>query len=287
MKIGVIGSINMDMVVNADRIPRKGETILGNSLSYNAGGKGSNQAVSIAKLGGNVVMFGAVGDDDNGKQLVKSMKENGVNTDFIKVIPNENTGLAIITTGENDNCIVVISGANAKVDVNYVQSIKNELISCDIVIMQHEIPLQTNEYVVELCIENGIKTLLNPAPAEIVSKDLIDKLDYLTPNEHEADIIFGEKNIECALKKYKEKLIITQGENGVIVADKNGDIVNVPARKSNVVDTTGAGDTFNGAFAFALMQGYELEKALEFANIAAGISTEKAGAQNGMPHFIM
>ncbi|OON94582.1 MAG: ribokinase [Candidatus Epulonipiscium fishelsonii] len=282
MQIGVVGSINMDMVVSAERIPLKGETLIGTTLSYNAGGKGANQAVSIARLGGNVIMFGAVGNDANGEKLISSMKQDGVNTSFIKKIDGENTGLAIITVGENDNTIIVISGANNLVDRNYINSVKNELLSCNIIIMQHEVPQDTNEYVVQLCKDKDITLILNPAPAKSVPNTILERIDYITPNEHEVKILFPNLTLEEALRKYKEKLIVTQGEKGVSIGMKDDTILNVPCRKSAVVDTTGAGDTFNGAFTYGITQKYTLEQALKFANIAAGISTEKHGAQHGM-----
>ncbi|ONI39795.1 ribokinase [Candidatus Epulonipiscium fishelsonii] len=283
MQIGVVGSINMDMVLSTERIPLKGETLIGTDLNYNAGGKGANQAVSIAKLGGNVKMFGAVGNDANGEKLISSMKQDGVDTSFIRKIDDENTGLAVITVGEHDNTIVVIPGANNLVDRNYIDSVKNELLCCEIIIMQHEIPQDTNEYVVKICKDKDIKLILNPAPAKNVSDTILSGIDYITPNEHEVKILFPDLSIEECLKKYKEQLIVTQGENGVSISMKDDTILNVPSRKSKVLDTTGAGDTFNGAFAYALTQKYPLEKALKFANITAGISTEKHGAQNGMP----
>ncbi|MEA4876266.1 ribokinase [Anaerorhabdus sp.] len=283
MKIGVVGSINMDLVVVTDRIPHKGETLIGNELQYNAGGKGSNQAVAIARLGGDVVMFGKVGNDDNGRKLTTMMKENGVNTDFIKIEENANTGLAVITVGEGDNTIVVLPGANSAVDIDYIESIKKELLTCGLVVLQHEIPLETNEYIIRLCKENGIKTLLNPAPAATVSEEIIDLVDFLTPNEHEAVLLFENEDVEQIMMKYPEKLIVTQGEKGISLAVSEEKIVTVPSRKSKVLDTTGAGDTFNGAFVYAYTSGMPLKEALRFANVAAGLSTEKAGAQNGMP----
>lgn len=270
------------MVAGAERIPLKGETLIGTSLDYNAGGKGANQAVAIARLGGAVTMFGAVGNDDNGRQLVDTMKNEGINTDFIKVVDGENTGLAIITVGENDNTIIVISGANNCVDVEYIDTIKDKFGDFDMVVMQHEIPDETNEYIVKICSEIGVKTLLNPAPARAVSDEMIEKVNFLTPNEHETKLIFPSLSQEEVLVKYSDKLIITQGENGVATA-VSGKILNVPCRPSKPKDTTGAGDTFNGAFAYAYVNGNDIETALKFANIAAGMSTEKDGAQVGMP----
>src|SRR5699024_7421750 len=151
------------------------------------------------------------------------------------------------------------------------------ILEHNLIILQNEIPMETIEYVVDFCHENGIKTILNPAPAKKISKNLINKLSYLTPNEHEVALIFEGENIDEVINKYDQKLIITIGENGVKFLDENKEIVKVPCRKSNVIDTTGAGDTFNGAFCVGLIHGKKLSGSIKFANIAAGLSTEKFG----------
>lgn len=287
MKIAVVGSINMDQVVLSTRIPLKGETVQGERVTYKYGGKGANQAIALARLGADVLMFGKVGDDSNGKNLLNNFKENNVNIDNIEVEKSETSGLAVITLGDNDNTIVVIPGANAKVDKLYIDNHKDALLLCDMVVLQHEIPLETNEYVINFCKENNIKVLLNPAPANKLSKNIVDKVDYLTPNETESGIIFGiETDINSLIKKveeYKGKLIITCGSNGVLGYVEGKGVINIPIRKSKVVDTTGAGDTFNSAFVYARCKGFDMEEALKFANIASGISVEKLGAQGGMP----
>lgn len=283
-KIGVVGSINMDMTVEAERIPKKGETLKGENLKYIPGGKGANQAVAAARLGAKVDFFGCVGDDEAGKQLVDNLRNMGVETKYIKTVPDTTTGLAIITTGENDNTIVVVAGANNCVDIAYVDSVREAILTCDLILLQHEIPQETIEYVVKLCEENGVAVILNPGPARPVKKEILDKVTYLTPNEHEAVILFGkEHTFEELMKLHPEKLVITQGSRGVSTCLKNGEILQVPARKAKVVDTTGAGDTLNGAFAVALMRGNSIEEALRYANTAASLSTEKSGAQGGMP----
>ena len=284
MKLAVVGSINIDMTVTAERIPLKGETLLGDSISYIPGGKGANQAVAMAKLGADVEMFGCVGDDSNGKQMLENLKNVGVKTDHIQVLEGVPTGIAMITVGDNDNTIIVVPGANGKGDKAYIDSIKPELEGFDMVVLQHEIPLETVHYVVEFCHEKGIKVVLNPAPAAIVPMDIIDKVTYVTPNEHEAVLIFGDGlSTEELLKKYPEKLVITQGSRGVSTSLKNGEVLTVPARKAQVVDTTGAGDTLNGAFSVQIAAGKDIESALVYANTAASLSTEKFGAQTGMP----
>lgn len=283
-KIGVVGSINMDMTVKAERIPLKGETLKGWDLQYIPGGKGANQAVAMAKLGAEVEMFGCVGDDGAGESLVKNLQDTGVETRHIKVVPGVPTGLAMITVGENDNTIIVVAGTNNHVDIDYVNEVKDSILECEIVLLQHEIPQETVEYVISLCADNGVKVVLNPGPARPVKQEILEKVTYLTPNEHEAVILFGRDiSFEEMMKRYPEKLVITQGSRGVSTCLKNGEVILVPARKANVVDTTGAGDTLNGAFTVAVTEGKDIAEALAFANTAAGLSTEKFGAQGGMP----
>lgn len=291
MKLAVIGSINMDQVVTAERIPGKGETLPGNELNYISGGKGANQAVAMARLGAEVTMFGCVGNDDNGARLLRGLEEESIDTSKIDIVDGIPTGLAIITVAENDNTIIVISGANSCVDSNYFNKIKENLKSFDLIVLQHEIPLDTVHQTVSFCYENGIPVVLNPAPAAEVPQEIVDKVTYLTPNEHEAKLIFhgaegaeeSDEFIEGVLSAYPEKLIITRGSRGVSVALKDGRVVTVPGRRANVVDTTGAGDTLNGAFSVRIAAGDSVEEALVYANCAASLSVEKFGAQGGMP----
>lgn len=274
----------MDMTVKAERIPLKGETLKGEDLQYIPGGKGANQAVSMAKLGADVEMFGCVGDDGAGTALIDNLKQAGVKYEHIAVCKGVPTGIAIITVGENDNTIIVVAGANDSVNKQYVDSIETELLQSDIVLLQHEIPQETIEYVIEKCYQHGVKVVLNPGPARPVKREIIEKVTYLTPNEHEAVILFGtDVPMEALLKQYPEKLLITQGSKGVITCLRSGEILEVPARKAAVVDTTGAGDTLNGAFTVQIAQGADVTQALQFANVAASLSTEKFGAQGGMP----
>ena len=284
MKLAVVGSINMDMTVTAERIPLKGETLLGDSIHYIPGGKGANQAVAMARLGAEVEMFGCVGDDSNGEKLLENLRKEGVGTRHSRVLKEVPTGIALITVGENDNTIIVVPGANGQVDQIYADSIKEELKAFDMVVLQQEIPLETVHDLICFCAENGIKVILNPAPAAKVPLDIIEKVTYLTPNEHEAVLIFGEEETtEELLKKYPEKLVITQGSRGVSVCRKNGEVLTVPARPAIVADTTGAGDTLNGAFSVQIAKGEPIAEALRYANTAASLSTEKFGAQGGMP----
>ena len=284
MKLAVVGSINTDMTVTAERIPRKGETLRGNSLHYIPGGKGANQAVAMAKLGAEVAMFGCVGNDENGRKMIENLKKMNVRTDHVQILEGVPTGVALITVGENDNTIVVVPGANQNVDLSYLEKIKEELVKYDMVVLQHEIPLETVYETVRFCYKHKIKVILNPAPASDVPMEIIEKITYITPNEHEAVLIFGkDSSTEELLKKYPEKLVITQGSKGVSTCLKDGKVLTVPARKAKVADTTGAGDTLNAAFAVKITEGVSLEEALMYANVAASLSTEKFGAQSGMP----
>lgn len=284
MKIAVVGSINMDMTVTAERIPLKGETLLGDSIHYIPGGKGANQAVAMAKLGADVEMFGCVGNDGNGRKMLENLRNAGVRTEHIRVLEGVPTGIAMITVGENDNTIIVVPGANGKVDKTYIDGIWETLSGFDMVVLQHEIPMETVHDLVERCYAAKLPVVLNPAPASEVPMEIIEKVTYLTPNEHEAVLIFGDQTkTENLLRRYPEKLVITQGSRGVSACLKTGELLNVPARKARVVDTTGAGDTLNGAFAVQIAGGVPMREALLYANTAASLSTEKFGAQTGMP----
>ena len=282
-KIAVIGSINMDMTAVSERIPRPGETISAKSLRYIPGGKGANQAVAASRLGGDVTMFGCVGDDAFGVKLIDNLKDNGINTDFIRTIPGESSGLAMIVVAENDNAITVIPGANALVSAEYIDSNWNEIIRSDIILLQNEIPEETIIYVINRLYAEDKTIIYNPAPARLSDKTIIDKVSFFTPNEHEARIVLGDDitDIRELIGKYNGKMIVTLGSKGV--AGYDGGYIQIPAIKANVVDTTGAGDTMNGAFAYALSAGMSYRDALVFANTAAGIATEKEGAQAGIP----
>lgn len=284
MKLAVAGSINMDMMITAERIPMKGETLKAGSMRLIPGGKGANQAVAMAKLGAEVELFGCVGQDSNGRLLLEHLKQAGVKTEHIQISSQKPTGMAVITVAENDNTILVVPGANELADRHYIDSILPYLTVCDMVVLQHEILLDTVHYVVDVCAAHKMQIVLNPAPAAEVPPEIIEKVTYLTPNEHEAAAIFGQKrSVEELLRAYPEKLIITQGRKGVSVCLKSGEILHVPARDANVVDTTGAGDTLNGAFCVRTAAGDSLKEALRYANTAASLSTEKFGAQTGMP----
>ncbi|MCU9595266.1 ribokinase [Caldibacillus thermolactis] len=283
VKIAVVGSINMDLVVTAERRPNAGETLFGKDFQTVPGGKGANQAVAAARLGAEVAMIGCVGQDVFGKEMIDNLKQNGVSIDHVEPVPHESSGTAHITIAEGDNSIICVEGANGKLTPSYVEKAASTLKAADMILIQQEIPEETVEYVAIFCKEYDKKLILNPAPARKVSDEVIAHATYITPNEHEFAILFGEENRSKMLAKYPNKLIITEGKNGVRYHNGETEVV-VPSYKvDEPVDTTGAGDTFNGAFAVAIAEGKGIEEALQFANRAASLSVMKPGAQGGMP----
>lgn len=282
-KVVVVGSINVDMVFTSDIRPKAGETVLGNTFSLIPGGKGANQAVAASKLGADSVMIGCVGRDANGDFAIDNLNSVNVGTDCIDVARDVPTGVANIIVAENDNSIIVIPGANYEVNNAIIDKYRDIILSADIVLLQLEIPKETVEYTLELCKSNNVKVLLNPAPAVELSSSMIENAMYITPNEHELKTILGKDcDTEVEMKKYPNKLIVTLGAKGVKYFDGN-EMKLVPSYKVEVVDTTGAGDTFSGALAAALVRGDNLEDAIKFANKAAAYAITKLGAQSGMP----
>lgn len=280
--IVVVGSINADLVFTSSLRPNKGETVLGKDFKTVPGGKGANQAVASSRLGSNVTMFGCVGNDENGTFLINNLNNNNVNTESIEKINNVPSGVAGIILAEGDNSIIVVPGANHSITKEIIDKYKEIILNAKIVVLQLEIPLEVAKYVIDICYENNIKTILNPAPAIKLDISLIDKVTYITPNEHECKIVFDNDDVLSLIEKYPNKLLITEGSKGVKFHDGN-EIKQIPTVKVEAIDTTGAGDTFNGALATAIVNGYDLEKAIDFSNKVAALSVTKFGAQGGMP----
>ncbi|MGB4440209.1 MAG: ribokinase [Sedimentibacter sp.] len=281
-KVVVVGSINVDMVFTSNVRPKSGETVLGSTFSIIPGGKGANQAVAASKLGAKICMIGCVGDDSNGEFSIKNLNLMNVDTNCIETVQGIPTGVANIVVAEQDNSIIVISGANYEITRHTIDKYKDIILSADIVLLQLEIPLDAVEYTAELCRKNNVKVLLNPAPAVELPKSLIENASYITPNEHELNIILGKQNnTDEIMKRYPNKLIVTMGSKGVKYYDGN-EVKLIPSYEVEVVDTTGAGDTFCGALGAALVRGDVLEDAIKFANKAAALSITKLGAQSGM-----
>ena len=239
----------------------------------------------MAKLGADVSMFGCVGDDSAGSRLVENLRGCGVTVDAVETLKGVPTGQAIITAGGGDNTIVIIEGANGYVNVDYVSRNRERILEADIVVLQNEIPEETIAYTIRMCSDAGKTILWNPAPARPLDRELVDKVSYITPNEHEVCLIWEREHdqIDSLMEKYPGKLLVTQGEKGVSVYIPDKGLQTIPAMKVEVKDTTGAGDTLNGAFCAGLARGMDELEALRFANAAAGLSVQKYGAQAGMP----
>lgn len=278
--ITVIGSINMDIVVETTIFPKQGETVFGQGFHTVPGGKGANQAVAVARLGGDVHMVGAVGNDAFGHELRTILQKEAIQDDFVTTSETA-TGIANITLFEQDNRIIVVPGANNDVTEKDIDAAKALIEKSDLVIMQLEIPQQTVAYALTVCEQLGTKVLLNPAPAENFKREWMDHVAYFTPNETECADIFKE-DVEAALEQFPNQLIVTLGAEGARYFDGQQHVF-VKGFKTTPVDTTGAGDTFNGAFAYAITTGLSMKEAVEFANIAASLSVEQFGAQGGMP----
>lgn len=281
-KIMVIGSISTDFNVIANKRPEIGETIRGERFSTSFGGKGANQAVAAARLGAEVKMVGTVGTDEFGTLLIDNLDKNGINTKSVERVTHSESGSAHITLVDNDNSIIFIPGANNEFSEKRLEPLKEEIKTVDFVILQNEIPMEIVLKLIEICEELGVQTIYNPAPAEVIENEWVDKISYLTPNETEFSVLFPDLTIEEGLRKYPNKLIVTLGSKGVAYFDGE-EIVNVPSYKVAVKDTTGAGDTFNGAFAYALTKDADLTTSIQFGNLVAAISIQKYGAQGGMP----
>ena len=289
--ICVIGSLNMDLVVNVDTMPKPGQTIIGSNFKEVPGGKGANQAVAMARLNGNVSMIGKVGEDGFGQTLINSLKNDKVDTTYIQTAKGA-TGVALITVDKNaQNSIVVSPGANFEVkedDIdNNIEAIKNS----DIVVLQLETPLNTIKYALNKAKELNKYTILNPAPAVKLDDEIIKNVDLLTPNETELEIISGvsieteediQKAAQIMIEKGGKELIVTLGSKGSLYINKEKSMFK-KAYKVEAMDTTAAGDSYTGALAVALSQDKNIEDAMDFASKVGALSVLKEGAQSSLP----
>ena len=291
-RIVVVGSTNTDMVVKAARIPAPGETILGGRFLMNPGGKGANQAVAAARLGAEVVFIAKVGDDLFGREAKALFAKENICTDYVLTDPSEPSGVALIMVdAKGENCIAVASGANGTLMPEDIEGLKGVIAQADMLLMQLETPLETVRYAADVAVNLGVPVILNPAPACELPADLYDCLEVITPNESEAELLTSikvtdEASAEAAARVLCDKgvlnVVITMGAKGAYVFDGE-DGVMVPAFKVEAVDTTAAGDVFNGALAVALTEELELEEAVRFASKAASISVTRMGAQASAP----
>ncbi len=292
-KILVVGSTNTDMVIKTGKFPVPGETLLGGQFLMNPGGKGANQAVAAQRLGGNVSFIGKIGADIFGSQTLQLLSKEGINIDFLSTDPINPSGVALITVDDHgENTIVVASGANGTLSSDDMAQARGVLVESEIVLLQLEIPMETVIYVAELASKLGKKVILNPAPAAQLPDSLLKNLYLITPNETEASLLTGihvedEASALQAARILKDKgvfaVIITMGAAGALVLSDEFTCM-IPALKVRAVDTTAAGDTFNGALAVALSEKRSLHEAIAFACRAASISVTRIGAQSSIPH---
>lgn len=294
-KILVVGSSNTDMVIKTEHLPRPGETVLGGTFFMNPGGKGANQAVAIARLGGYVSFICKTGSDIFGHQSQQLFEEEGIDTSYIFSDSKNPSGVALITVDAHaENCIVVASGANAALLPSDLASAVEAIEEADLVLMQLEIPMDTVEYVAEAAYRKGKKVILNPAPAQALSPSLLRHLSIITPNEMEAEMISGiritdENSAREAARAIVgmgvECVIITLGAKGALIHCDGADEF-IPALRVEAVDTTAAGDVFNGALTVALAEERSLTEAVRFACKASAISVTRVGAQSSAPYRI-
>lgn len=290
-KIIVIGSSNTDMVVRSERLPRAGESVLGDTFMMAGGGKGANQAVAVARMGHKVLFAAAVGDDMFGDAAISGYQRFGIDTSFV-VRKSTPSGVALIMVdGAGQNSISVALGANNCLTVEDVNPALDLIESGDIVLLQLEIPMATVDACVAVAAEKGARVVLNPAPAAVVSEQTLSKLYLITPNQTEAQTLTGvevtdEASAELAAQVLVswgvERVVITMGSAGAYLYQA-GKGVMIPAYKVDAVDTTAAGDVYNGALCAALAEGMSLEQALHFATKASAISVTRAGAQPSVP----
>ncbi len=292
MSIVVVGSSNTDMIIKVPHLPKAGETILGGQFTKAAGGKGANQAVAAARAGGEVHFIAKVGDDIFGESAVKGFVADNINVEHVLKDSEAPSGVAqIIVANDGENSIAVASGANARLSVDDINNAVEVIQSADILLTQLETPIETISAAIAIARQNDITVVLNPAPAQPLPDELLAKVSVITPNEIEAEILTGvkvadEASAAVASSALKEKgvetVIITLGSKGAFV-DHKGKQYMVPGFKVEAVDTTAAGDTFNGALTVALSQKKPFKDAVKFANAAAALSVTKLGAQQSVP----
>ena len=286
--IAVLGSINMDLVLRVPRFPVPGETLSGSDVAYFSGGKGANQAVAAARLGGDVHFFGKVGDDILGDRLLSELGSAGVDVDAVQRESNCTSGLASIWVNDaGENAIALAAGANDRVDKIYFERHLERISGANILLLQLEIPIQTVAELLGRLPKDSPTVILDPAPAQDLAQLPLARVDILTPNENELRSITGKESVEEGafqlLDRGVKNVICTLGEQGAIWFSDDGTMAHFSAPAVQVVDTTAAGDAFNGALAWAL-QTTPIEDAVNQAMMAGALATTKPGAQNSLPN---
>jgi ribokinase len=292
-KVIVVGSINMDLVVRARRIPTPGETVLGSDFGTFPGGKGANQAVAAARQGADVAFLGRVGSDSFGEQLISKLQAEGIDTQHIGVDPTAASGVALITLDAvGQNSIVVASGANHELTPRHIQEASASFIDADILLLQLETPLATVTAAARLAKSQGVKVVFNPAPAQPLPDGLLSNLDVLIPNESETALLTGLpvdslEQVETAARRLLARgvrsVVVTLGKRGALYVTQGLPAGHIPAYTVDVVDTTAAGDSFVGALSVALAEGHSLEDAVQVGCAAGALATTRLGAQPSIP----
>lgn len=296
----VIGSLNVDLVMRTDRIPKAGETFYGNSFSTGCGGKGANQAIACARLSSqeNVKMIGCVGDDEFGSKLIENLKRESIDTSEVIVQQDISTGVALIMVEEvsGQNRICLSKGANGTFQPSILTKHASSIEEAAMVIMQLEVPLETVTQAVALAKASNVPVLLNPAPARELPVEMYSSIDYIVPNETEAEILTGIKleSIDDAKKAglkllewgVKRAVVITMGAIGVVLVTKTESLLLDPVQVDRVIDTTGAGDCFIGGMATKLVEGVSLVDAINFGQHASSIAITRHGAQESIPYRV-
>jgi ribokinase len=282
-KVAVVGSINTDLVVYAPRLPRPGETALGGDLHTGPGGKGANQAVAAARLGAEVRMVGRVGDDEFGRAALQSLRRYGVEVGAVRVSAGAPSGVALIAVDERgENQISVAPGANSRVTAADVEAAWPTLVQSRVLLLQLEIPVDASRRAAQLGREAGMTVVLNPAPAPTgpLPRELLEAVDVIVPNEHEAMVLASTRS--ALLEIGPRAAIVTLGERGAVVVTRDGE-ESVPPVPVHVLDSTAAGDAFCGGLAYALARGDDPLVAARFASRVAALAVTKRGAQDAMP----
>ena len=293
-RIVVFGSLNMDLIMPAERLPRPGETLACGDFVAVAGGKGANQACAAGKLGGRVMMVGRIGNDSFGPRLIESLNSAGVDTSEVKTVESSTGAAFILVLPDGENLILLSPGANARFEAEPGLFVRLALSPGDCVLTQLESPIETVAAALAEGRRAGATTILDPAPARSLPPGLLAKVDWLTPNQTEAAILLGEPDLnidDYTSAESAARRLLALGPKGVMMklgalgclAVTPDTVVRQPAFPVRAVDTTAAGDAFNGAFAVALVEGGELSAALRFGCAAAGISVTRMGAQPSMP----
>ncbi len=291
--IVVVGSLNMDLVMRTSRVPAGGETLNGHGFSTLPGGKGANQAVACARLGGKVVMIGQVGNDSFGKTLLEGLVTDGIDTDSIRQTSEVGTGVAVILVDDaGQNRIVLASGANGALAASDIENAASVIQGAAMLIVQLEVPMAAVQRAVEIAHEALVPVLLNPAPAAIVPDEVLRRVSILVPNESEASLlsglpVSGAPSAFAAARIFRQNgaacVLVTLGAQGVAVVDDTGER-HIPARIVQAVDTTAAGDTFIGGFSVALVEGQDLDKAIVLGQQASALCVTRHGAQPSIPY---